>query len=181
MFGAMHIVDVLRGERNEMVGKHRHDALPTFGVGAEHPAGFWRGVIRQLIALGALRTDSGKYASLALVPDAARAILRGETTVSLKVEAPAAAPVRDRSRAAASPSAAETTPEGDASFERLRAWRSAEAKAQSVPPYVIFHDSVLREIAELRPASLEALGRIKGVGASKLDRYGARVLGVLAG
>ncbi len=181
MFGAMHIVDVLRGERNEMVGKHRHDALPTFGVGAEHPAGFWRGVIRQLIALGALRTDSGKYASLALVPDAARAILRGETTVSLKVEAPAAAPVRDRSRAAASPSAAETTPEGDASFERLRAWRSAEAKAQSVPPYVIFHDSVLREIAELRPATLEALGRIKGVGASKLDRYGARVLGVLAG
>jgi ATP-dependent DNA helicase RecQ len=181
MFGAMHIVDVLRGERNEMVGKHRHDALPTFGVGAEHPAGFWRGVIRQLIALGALRTDSGKYASLALVPDAARAILRGEATVSLKVEAPAAAPVRDRSRAAASPSAAETTPEGDASFERLRAWRSAEAKAQSVPPYVIFHDSVLREIAELRPATLEALGRIKGVGASKLDRYGARVLGVLAG
>ena len=182
MFGAMHIVDVLRGQRNDMVGKHRHDALPTFGVGADQSPGFWRGVIRQLIALGALRTDSGKYASLALVPDAARAILRGETTVPLRVEEPAAAPVRDRSRtASAAAPASASTPEGEASFERLRAWRSAEAKAQSVPPYVIFHDSVLREVAELRPATLEALGRIKGVGASKLDRYGARVLGVLSG
>ena len=67
-----------------------------------------------------------------------------------------------------------------ASFGALRAWRMAEAKAQSIPPYVIFHDTVLRDIAAVRPQTLEELGQIKGVGASKLQRYGARVLAVLA-
>jgi len=66
-----------------------------------------------------------------------------------------------------------------AGFEALRAWRTREAKAQGLPPYVIFHDSVLRDIAAARPASLEELGQIKGVGASKLARYGARVLAVV--
>jgi ATP-dependent DNA helicase RecQ len=65
-------------------------------------------------------------------------------------------------------------------FGALRAWRAAEAKAQSIPPYVIFHDTVLRDIAAVRPVTLEELGQIKGVGASKLQRYGARVLAVLA-
>jgi ATP-dependent DNA helicase RecQ len=64
-------------------------------------------------------------------------------------------------------------------FGALRAWRMAEAKAQSIPPYVIFHDTVLRDIAAVRPRSMEELGQIKGVGASKLQRYGARVLSVL--
>ena len=65
-------------------------------------------------------------------------------------------------------------------FEALRAWRAAEAKAQRIPPYVIFHDTVLRDIAAVRPADLEELGQIKGVGASKLQRYGGAVLGVLS-
>jgi ATP-dependent DNA helicase RecQ len=64
-------------------------------------------------------------------------------------------------------------------YEALRLWRLAEAKAQSIPPYVIFHDSVLRDIAAVRPVTLEELSQIKGVGASKLERYGRRVLGVL--
>ena len=65
-------------------------------------------------------------------------------------------------------------------YEALRLWRLAEAKGQGIPPYVIFHDSVLRDIAALQPASLDELGEIKGVGASKLERYGTRVLGVLS-
>ena len=75
-----------------------------------------------------------------------------------------------------------TLPESTAStlFDALRAWRAAEAKAQSVPPYVIFHDAVLRELAAVRPASLDELGQVRGVGASKLGRYGAAVLGMLA-
>ena len=65
-------------------------------------------------------------------------------------------------------------------FEALRAWRAAEAKAQRIPPYVIFHDTVLRDIAAVRPTGIEELGQIKGVGASKLQRYGAAVLSILA-
>ena len=73
-----------------------------------------------------------------------------------------------------------TGPVAEGIFAALRAWRAAEAKAQAIPPYVIFHDSVLREIAAVRPQALDKLGDIKGVGASKLQRYGARVLAVLA-
>ena len=179
MFGALHIIDVLRGKSNPMVGKHGHDRLPTYGVGAEHEPGFWRGVIRQLIALGALRTRSGDYASLELVPGTAHSILRGQTTVELHVD-PTAPIDRGRSSRGTPQAPVPTSPESEAVFERLRAWRAAEAKAQHVPPYVIFHDTVLRDIAHVRPARLDELGQIKGVGVSKLDRYGARVLGVLA-
>ncbi len=175
MFGALHIVSVLRGEATPMVAKHRHEALPTFGVGRDQPAPFWRGVIRQLIARGALETGSGEYASLVLVPDEARGILRGEAKVMLREERERPKPTRDR----ATPSAP-VAGEGGPIFEALRHWRTAEAKTQSVPPYVIFHDSVLREIAASRPGSKSALGAIRGVGASKLERYGAAVLSIVA-
>ncbi len=177
MFGALHIVSVLRGKTTEMVARHGHDKLPTFGIGAERSEGFWRGVIRQLIAHGALRTESGEYASLALVTDKARPILRGEAPVMLRQEEPAPA-VRRRSDRNAAP-AIEATEASETLFDALRAWRSTQAKAQSVPPYVIFHDTVLREIAAVRPADLDELGQIKGVGASKLQRYGAGVLATL--
>ena len=175
IFGAVHIVAVLRGESTPMVAKHGHDRLPTYGIGKDRPPAFWRGVIRQLIARGALTTGSGEYASLALVPDAARPILRAETTVLLR-EDPDQKKLR-RDRAPAAPVAAE----GGPMFESLRAWRSAEARRQSVPPYVIFHDSVLREIAAARPPTLDALGTVRGVGASKLERYGSAVLTIVAG
>ncbi len=180
-FGAMHIVSVLRGQENPMVVKYGHDALPTYGIGKDRSPGFWRGVIRQLIARGALRTESGEYASLSLVEEHARPILRKEATVMLReeAEAPAAAPRararRDRAAAVAS------TPGDDPLFDALRAWRATEAKSQSVPPYVIFHDSVLREIAAARPGDLDDLGEIKGVGGSKLSRYGQDVLRIVRG
>jgi len=175
MFGARHIVAVLRGEAIETVLRHRHDQLPTFGVGADRDAAFWRGVIRQLIARGALASAVGEYASLSLVADVARPILRGEESVMLREERAAARAVAraDRPRTPALPGPP------SALFEALRAWRAEEAKAQRVPPYVIFHDSVLRDIAAAGPANLEELGQIKGVGASKLARYGAKVLAVI--
>ena len=175
MFGALHITAVLRGQRTPMTDKHGHDTLPTWGLGADQPEGFWRGVIRQLLAQGALRRGDGERAGLALVPERARPILRGETVVMLRDE-PGPPPAPGRVRAVrAEPS--NEAPAG--AFEALRAWRMAEAKAQSVPPYVIFHDTVLRDIAVVQPQSLVALGQIKGVGASKLDRYGAAVLRIL--
>ncbi len=178
-FGALHIVSVLRGQENPMIVKHGHDALPTYGIGKDRSPGFWRGVIRQLIARGALRTESGEYASLSLVEEHARPILRKEATVMLREEAEVPpAPARRRRERMAVPA---STPGDDPLFDALRAWRAAEAKVQSVPPYVIFHDSVLREIAAARPADLDALGEIKGVGGSKLSRYGQDVLGIVRG
>lgn len=183
IFGAAHIVAVLRGERTDGVMRHNHDKLRTFGVGEKHAAPYWRGLIRQLIALRALDVDTEGHGGLFLVEEDARPILRGEVTVMLRQDRPRAdraeRPERGRSVAAAPPPAAGGGHADAALYEVLRLWRLAEAKGQSIPPYVIFHDSVLREIAALRPSTLDELAQIKGVGASKLERYGRHVLGVL--
>jgi ATP-dependent DNA helicase RecQ len=181
MFGALHIVAVLRGQTNDMIQRHGHDRLSTFGIGAEQSRDYWRGVIRQLIAHGALRTESGDFASLCLVPESARPILRGETAFMLREDAPAA-PRAARGRRADGPAAGapDLTVAAEAVFGRLRSWRAQQAKIQAIPPYVIFHDSVLREIATVHPATVEELGQVKGVGASKLQRYGRAVLAILS-
>ncbi len=177
-FGAKHVVDVLLGEMSEAVTRRAHDRLPTFGVGRERTSRFWHGVIRQLVALGALDVvEEEKFRTLRLDADRARPILRGESRVQLRAEEsrlPARPARRDRA-AAPAPLPAES----GGLFERLRAWRTAEARTQAVPPYVIFHDMVLREIAAVRPASLDELGGVKGVGTSKLGRYGAAVLALV--
>ncbi len=185
IFGAIHIVSVLRGERAETVLRHNHDKLRTFGIGSAHGPAYWRGLIRQLIAMRALDVDTEGHGGLFLVEEEARPILRGEKRVILRQDGPRAAravrPARGSSAVAGKgPAAPSGGPSADAVYESLRLWRLAEAKGQSIPPYVIFHDSVLRDIAAVRPATLDELARIKGVGASKLDRYGSRVLGVLS-
>ncbi len=180
MFGALHIVSVLRGKQTDAVRRHRHDELALYGIGKEKPDGFWRSVIRQLVARGALKIH-GDYASLALQESVARPILRGEQPVMLAEDAAAslaeaAAPAGSRS------SPAQTRPldqAAEARFQALRAWRLREARAQTVPPYVIFGDSTLRDIAADQPDSLAMLAEIKGVGASKLERYGDAVIAVL--
>ncbi len=183
MFGALHIVAVLRGQSNDMVQRHKHDQLSTFGIGADRSRDHWRGVIRQLIAQGALRTESGDYASLCLVPEAARPILRGETVFMLREEtaAPIARTRRDASaQAGGAPATGDLSDAAAAVFAQLRGWRAQQAKVQAIPPYVIFHDSVLREIAAVHPSSIDELAQVKGVGASKLQRYGAAVLAILS-
>jgi ATP-dependent DNA helicase RecQ len=188
IFGAVHIVAVLRGQDTEMVRKHRHHLLPVFGIGADQSQDFWRGVARQLVSLGALTTD-GEYGGLVLVTEKARPILRGEVKLMLRAEQVSAAKPRSRGappRPAAPVAALATAPIATLGppavdlFEALRTWRAEEAKRQAVPPYVIFHDSVLRDIAATRPSGLEALAQIKGVGGTKLERYGAAVLGVIS-
>jgi ATP-dependent DNA helicase RecQ len=179
MFGALHIIAVLRGDTTDGVQRHAHDRLPTFGVGADHPGPYWRSLIRQLIAQGALDVDTSGHGGLFLIETKARPILRGETRFMLREE-PRRRSVMVRPERPAL-SEAVPGPEMSALFDALRAWRAAEAKTQRIPPYVIFHDSVLREIAAVRPMTTEELGQIKGVGASKLQRYGAAVLGVLIG
>jgi ATP-dependent DNA helicase RecQ len=171
----VHTIAVLRGEKTEAVLRHGHDRLTVFGIGAEHAAPYWRALVRQLIALGALDVDTQGHGGLFLVEDKARPILRGEAQVLLRQTAPRKAAVERPTRGIAA-AAGEFS---QALFDALRAWRASEAKSQAVPPYVIFHDATLREIAAARPASLDELGQIKGVGASKLQRYGGRVLRLL--
>src|SRR5271166_5574557 len=158
IFGAAHIVAVLRGERTEGVLRHGHDRLRTFGVGAAHAGAYWRGLIRQLIALRALDVDTEGHGGLFLVQEEARPILRGEAKVMLRQDRPSVARVErpergGRGGAVVAPVTAAGGGAGQAAtlYEALRLWRLAEAKGQGIPPYVIFHDSVLRDIAAMRP------------------------------
>ena len=178
-FGAHHLADVLVGNGTERVRRFGHDRLKTFGVGTELDPHGWLSVIRQLLAQGFLVPDLDGHGGLALAPSAGE-VLRGTRELRLRTEAPRE---RRNSRKAAAKAAAgmELDPAAQALWEALRAWRLDEARRQQLPPYVIFHDATLIEVARHRPASLAALADIPGIGRSKLDRYGAAVLAVTAG
>jgi ATP-dependent DNA helicase RecQ len=186
-FGAGHLIDVLRGKRTDKVAQHGHARLSTFGVGAAVEEAQWRTVFRQLVALGHLASES-EYGTLALTASS-REVLRGEVALLLR-EASSATP-RSRSTrrrgaatsggsAAGKPPPRPLDPAGLERFAALRAWRGEVARAHNLPAYVVFHDATLAEMAEVRPASLDELAGISGVGAKKLDAYGEDILRVLA-
>jgi ATP-dependent DNA helicase RecQ len=200
-FGAGQPIDILLGRKTPKVLSYRHDSLSTFGVGGELSEGEWRGVVRQLLASGLLAVK-GDHGTLELTKLSGE-VLRGERQVMLRRDAPRSLPPAPRGRrgqkagaaassraktpaspassasSASSASPAELPPSAEPVFERLRAWRAAIAKEQSLPAYVIFHDSTLRQIAVSRPATLAELALVNGVGETKLARYGEQVLAVL--
>ena len=178
-FGVGYVVDVLRGKEDERIRRFRHDRLSTFGIGADLDAGQWRSVVRQLIARGLLRVDVEQYGSLRLT-SAARPVLRGEETVELRRDALPARRPRP-GRAARGRGAAGIAPGSEALFDALRAHRRALAEQQGVPPYVIFHDASLVEMAARRPRSLAEFASITGVGATKLERYGETFVEIIRG
>lgn len=179
-FGAVHVAGVLRGKSSDMIARHGHEKLTVFGIGSDRPEPFWRGVIRQLIARGAIKV-TGEYNSLALEEGRARPILRGEEQIMLREDVTEDLRAAGRSAGTGSrPQMADLTPQAATRYEALRKWRLGEAREQEIPPYVIFHDAVLHDIALERPTTLDELGMIRGVGGSKLTRYGAAVLDVLA-
>ncbi|MDH2236986.1 DNA helicase RecQ [Pigmentiphaga sp. GD03639] len=171
-FGAGHVIDILRGKRNEKVEQHRHDELSVFGIGADLSEKDWRNVLRQLIAQSLLTVDHEAFGTLALT-EGSRSVLKGERTLMLRREPAKPARARESSRAR---SAVTLPPEAEALFTALRTWRGEVARSHGVPAYVIFHDATLREIALARPASLTELGAISGVGARKLEAYGQEIL-----
>jgi ATP-dependent DNA helicase RecQ len=179
-FGGGHLIDVLRGKRTDKVEQRGHDTLSTFGIGAELSESQWRGVLRQLIALGHVRSE-GEYNTLSLA-DSARAVLRGEIEIQQRV--PRVTP-KTKGRSGARGAGREKPPPlplDDAATERfnaLKAWRAEVARAHNLPAYVVFHDATLAEMAREAPADLDALGGISGVGQKKLDAYGAQILEVL--
>ena len=171
-FGAMHVIDVLRGEATDKVAQREHDKLSTFGIGRERSSREWRAIVRQCIAHGLLEVDHDAYGALRLAGES-RAVLKGERSVVLRAwrEPKRTARVRGNVETLAGP-ALEL-------FERLRAWRVEAARRHGVPAYVIFHDATLREIARTRPPSLDALRGISGIGARKLEAYGEDIVGLV--
>ena len=174
-FGAGHLIDILRGKETPRVRQYGHDALATWGIGADLSEQQWRGVVRQLLAQGLLATH-GEYGTLT-VTDAASEVLSGVRTVMLRTEAERA----PRSRGAkVAPVAADLEPAQAELFEALRAWRAAEAREQGVPAYIVFGDATLRGVAQARPTVLGELDGISGIGAKKLEAYGEKLLAVVA-
>ena len=184
-FGAGHIMDILRGKATDKVAQFGHERLSTFGIGAEFSEPQLRGVLRQLIAVGALQVDAQAFNTLKLLPEA-RPILKGEQPVRLRA-ATAPAP-RERVRkprgeraarsGATPPAAAELDAAAQTRFAALKAWRAEVAREHNLPAYVIFHDATLAAIAARAPQSLSDLQGLSGIGATKLERYGDEVLRV---
>src|SRR5215471_3987853 len=178
-FGTRHLVDVLLGAENERIVKLAHNRLKTFGVGTELDRRGWLSVFRQLIAQGFVLPDVAGHGGLSLAPPAAE-ILRGGKTVRFRVEDRGRERQKSRPSRKAETRAAEFDPVARSLWEALRIWRLKEARRQELPPYVIFHDSTLTEIAHRRPGSLPALAEIPGVGRSKLERYGAAIIALVS-
>lgn len=180
-FGAGHIIDILRGKETPRVLELGHATLSTYGIGADVSEAEWRGVVRQLLAQGLVGVDARGFSTLELTPLSA-AVLTGERTVLMRHEEPRTSrrAASGGGRAARAAAAVEGLDEDATSlFEELRAWRGATAKELGVPAYVVFHDATLREIAQRRPGSLPELATVAGVGASKLEKFGAGVLDVV--
>ena len=176
-YGRGRIVDHLLGKTKDP--SPHEQTLSTWGIGGELPAAHWRGILDQLLFEGLLREDPNDGRPLILLgeADAVRAAYRGERKVQVREPAPTRSGRPRKARAAAAHVL--LTPDGEFLFDALRAWRREEASRQGLPPYVIFHDKTLQEIAAVRPLSLDSLAGIGGVGASKLERYGEAVLRVV--
>ncbi len=169
-FGIGHVIDVLRGSRNERLLKLGHDRLSTYGIGREQPKEFWAAVLHHLIQHGYLLQDVANYSVLQLT-GTARPVLRGEKRLSM---------ARPRVRtASAKKKGAKVTADlsyDQELFEKLRLLRKELADAADVPPFVVFGDKTLVEMAALLPKDDTELLNINGVGANKLEKYGAEFL-----
>ncbi|MGI9822007.1 DNA helicase RecQ [Agromyces sp. Marseille-Q5079] len=173
-FGAGHLIDILRGKQTPRVTQYGHDTLATWGIGADVSEQQWRGVARQLLAQGLLATH-GEYGTIS-VTDSAADVLAGRRKVMLRAEPERAATRRSAKAASAT---ADLGPADAELFEALRAWRSAEAREQGVPAYIVFGDATLRAVATERPQSVASLDGISGIGAKKREAYGEAIVAVV--
>ncbi|WP_029057593.1 DNA helicase RecQ [Stappia stellulata] len=175
-FGQAYVVDVLLGVENERIAQFGHDQVSTYGIGTEHDKSTWRAILRQLIALRFVDVDLAGHGGLSIAL-AGRDFLREKPTLMLRVPPPPKA----RRRAAVSDALRAAISDTDRLlFEALRHTRTELARAQNVPPYVIFHDKTLVELATTKPASTTEMATVPGVGKAKLERYGPAFLTVIA-
>ncbi|WP_287803876.1 DNA helicase RecQ [Diaphorobacter sp.] len=182
-FGTGHIMDILRGKATDKVQQFGHEKLSTFGLGAQYSEAQLRGVLRQLLAAGAVglhkvTTEGGHSFDTLALTEGSRPVLRGEQSVLLREATAAAGPKKPRRASAPPVAAANLGQDAQVRFINLKAWRAEVAREHNLPAYVIFHDATLAAIAERNPATLEDLQGISGMGAKKLEAYGAEVLRV---
>ncbi|MFM7455304.1 MAG: DNA helicase RecQ [Vulcanococcus sp.] len=181
-FGAAHVVDVLLGANSERLRSLGHHELSVFGIGTELDRNQWRALLRQLQSLEVLVSPPEARGGLSFGEEArVKPLLRGEQPVELSLPEPTPAARRSRRSASGAAGAAGAAVDpGDPMLAALKAWRLVQARDQGVPPYVVFHDRTLIEIATLRPTTLDDLAGVSGVGQAKLERYGADLLALLA-
>jgi ATP-dependent DNA helicase RecQ len=171
-FGSGHLIDILTGTATDKVRQRGHEALPTFGVGRDMDKRGWQGVFRQMMGRDLIRPDRERHGALVMT-ETARPILRGEEGVTLR---------RDTIDHIPRPAVRALVSDEDAPLlSALKAKRRALAEAAGVPAYIVFNDRTLIEMAEIRPETLDQMARISGVGAKKLERYGAEFLEVITG
>lgn len=185
-FGAAQIIDILRGARNERVLSRGHDTLSVYGIGKQHTLDEWRSVARALLHQGlidetqdgypvlSLNAQSGPVLRQEFIVRIAAPTKRTRTNAGSGATAPAGAGAGAGSRAAVAASA-----QSGALFESLRALRKRLADEHGLPPYVVFHDATLREMAERRPLTLNQFAELPGVGQAKLARYGDQFIAVV--
>jgi ATP-dependent DNA helicase RecQ len=175
-FGQAYIVDVLLGAEDKRIAEFGHDRISTYGIGKEHDNRTWRAILRQLIALRLLEVDLAGHGGLS-ISEAGRQFLREKPRLMLRVPQ---GPRAGREKVSRNQASA-TLPDADrALFQALRGKRMEIARMQNVPPYVIFHDRTLIELAAARPSSRSEMAGVPGVGEAKLDRYGPAFLSVIA-
>jgi ATP-dependent DNA helicase RecQ len=174
-FGAGHLIDVLTGKENDRMLQWGHQALPVFGIGTDIPDKEWRGVFRQIVALGLLEVDHA-HGALKLT-DASRPVLKGEQKIALRRQAERKKVTARGGRVTKIDT--ELNSQERALWDRLRAWRADTAKTHGVPAYVILHDATLLELVRQRPQSKEGLRQISGIGAHKLETYGVALIELL--
>ncbi len=177
-FGATHLIDVLRGKDTERIRQWGHDKLSVYGIGKAEDEHLWRSVFRQLVALGLARVDHESFGALVLT-EAARPVLRGEQKVMMRRIVERAKESAARRTRSAVPLSLEGVDAG--LLAALKAWRLEEARTQSVPAYVILHDSTLVELARSRPTETDDLSDIAGFGSRKVERYGDALISLISG
>ena len=174
-FGVKHLIDVLLGKSTPQVERFNHHQVSTFGIGHQHTQQQWQSIYRQLVAADLLTIDMSGFGSLRLTQKSG-VILRGEQTIAFRQD-PIVIKTKDKTTAKSKTKSTQLP--DDALWQTLKETRLSLAKEQGVPPYVIFHDSSLREMHHKKPQTLEAFASISGVGESKLKRYGPIFLDVL--
>lgn len=175
-FGASYIINVLRGKKNAQIENFQHDQLSLFGIGKDKSQNFWRAVIRQLMARDALRQGE-EFSNLFLNQEKVRPLLKGDETLYLREDIAQTDSYKKQDVFVQE----NLTVDQQKLFDCLKKWRLEEARNQQVPPYIIFHDSVLRVLAINQPHSLQAIKEIKGIGDMKIERYGEALLACIRG
>jgi len=175
-FGSVYIIDVLMGKEDERILRNGHDKISTFGIGKEHAVKEWQSIIRQLVSHGLLHIDMEHHGIVRITNEGVR-FLKEKKELQLRIDPRPSQETARRTRSGGSDT--ELSETDQMLFKKLKALRLIIAKDQNLPPYVIFHDKTLVEMAVFKPRTLEDMGHISGVGQSKLTRYGQSFLSVM--